>query len=856
MGLLAIMTSLLSAQPAPPVPGTPRVVDGELLVKFRGGARGLPAVKAQQTLQHQVKRHFDRVGWQHVQLPQGVTEAEALARYARHPDVLAVEPNYVFSLRVAETNAGVIPTDPRFNEQWALGRIGATNAWALSTGSSNVVVAVLDSGVRYNHEDLAANMWRNPGEIPGNGIDDDANGYVDDVYGIDAVSNDSDPIDDRISFIYHGTACAGIIGAVGNNGVGIAGLNWSVQVMALRLAATSNFIASAWMVECFEYVLAMKNRGVNIRVTSNSYGGDDAPSLAVRDAIEAAGNAGILNVFAAGNSTTNLDVHCDYPACFRLPSMVNVAASDTADNLATFSNYGATNVDLAAPGVNIATTDGITTNSYSPIFSGTSASAPFVAGAAALLAAAYPSATVAEIKQALIESVDVLPAFTNKVLSGGRLNVGRAIQHAILFTSAPPFVLTSPESQTVGLGYPAIFRVIATGAAPTDYFWQFNGAQFTHTTEPMLTLPSVSLQSGGQYSVVLSNAFGMATSAVATLTVVTEPTILAQPLGMRVRDGTNINLVVVAAGAAPLAYQWQRNFQNITGATNACLPLMNVDSTMSGDYQAVLSNGYGTRTSAVARITVLTRPHIVVQPQSQTVAIGANLSLSVSITNTATLPLGGFWLRDGRPAGVMVFNDPFTAVTNFQNIQTNAAGRWSVAVSNEAPTGASTIFSSNAYLTVVVPPTNQNVLPGSTVIFSALAVGSAPIRYQWRHAGTNLANATSPNLTLINVQAADAGLYSVVITNAIGQPATFTANLQVLFVPQPLFTEPRRLSDGTFQTVLQGLSNQQPYVVEISTNLVNWTVLTNFTATNQSVPFVDATAIEASKRFYRARSGP
>lgn len=824
-------------------------------MKFRGGTRGLAAAKAQQALRHQVKRHFDLIGWQHIRLRPGVTEAEALVQYRQHPDVLAVEPNYVFRLRLADTNAAVMPNDPRFNEQWALAKIGATNAWALTTGRSNVVVAVLDSGVRYNHEDLAANMWRNPNEIPGNGIDDDGNGYVDDVYGIDAVSNDSDPIDDRISFIYHGTACAGIIGAVGNNGVGIAGLNWSVQVMALRLAATSNFIASAWMVECFEYVLAMKNRGVNIRVTSNSYGGDDAPSLAVRDAIEAAGNAGILNVFAVGNSTTNLDVRCDYPACFRLASMINVAASDTADNLATFSNYGATNVDLAAPGVNIVTTDGITTNAYNPIFSGTSASAPFVAGAAALLAAAYPSATIVEIKRALMESVDVLPAFTNKVQSGGRLNVGRAIQQPILSTNAPPFILASPESQIVGLDYPATFRVIATGASPIDYFWQFNGALFAQTTEPALTLPSVALQNGGEYSVVLSNAFGMATSAVATLTVVTEPTILAQPQGMRVRDGSNITLVVTAAGAAPLVYQWQRNSQNIAGATEPCLALTNVDWTMSGDYRAILSNGYGTRTSAVARVTVLTRPHIVAQPQSQTVAVGANVSLSVTITNTANVPLGGFWLRDGRPAGVMVFGEPFTTVTNFQNIQTNAAGRWSAVVSNEAPSGVSTIFSSNAFLTVVVPPTNQSVVPGSTITLTALAVGPAPIRHQWQHAGTNLPNATNPSLSLTNVQAADAGLYSVVITNAIGQPAFFTANLQVLIVPQPLLTEPRRLADGTFQMVLRGLSNQQPYAVEISTNLFNWTVLATFTATNSSAPFVDGTALEAKQRFYRARSG-
>jgi subtilisin family serine protease len=849
-----VVTWAASAQPGSQNSVGP--VKGELLVKFRGGPRGAAATKAQQTFKHQVKRYFDHIGWQHIRLPRGITEAEALVRYRQNPDVLAVEPNYVFHLRLADTNTTLLPNDTRFHEQWALTRIGATNAWALSTGSSNVVVAVLDSGVRYNHEDLKANMWRNPNEIPGNGIDDDANGYVDDIYGIDAVSSDSDPIDDRISFIYHGTACSGIIGAVGNNGLGIAGLNWSVKVMALRLAATSNFIASAWMIECFEYVLTMKSRGVNIRVTNNSWGGDDSPSLAVRDAINAAGDAGILNVFAVGNSTTNLDVACDYPACFRLPSMINVAASDTADGLATFSNYGATNVDLAAPGVNIVVTDGITTNAYNPIFSGTSASAPFVAGAAALLASAYPSATMAEIKQALIESVDVLPAFVNKVQSGGRLNIDRAIQHPLLSSNAPPAVLSSPESQTVGLDYPATFRVIATGAAPMDYFWRFNGAPFAHTTEPVLTLPSVHVQNDGEYFVVLSNAFGMATSAVFTVSVVTEPTVLVQPEGLRVRDGTNITLVVVAAGAAPLAYQWQLNSQNIPGAIDACLVLTNVVSTMSGDYRVVLSNGYGTRTSAVARVTVLTRPHIVTQPQSQTVAVGANVSLSVTVTNTATLPLGGLWARDNRPAGALVFDEQFTAVTNFQNIQTNVAGRWSLIVSNEGPNGVSTVLSSNANLTVVAPPTNRSVLAGSDVTFATLAFGPPPIRYQWQHAGTNLPNAMTPILSLTNVQVPDAGSYAIVITNAIGQATAFTASLQVLSVPQPSLTEPNRLPDGTFEMTLRGLSNQQPYAVEISSNLIHWTTLTLFTATNSSMPLVDATASQAAQRFYRARSNP
>src|SRR5688572_13432086 len=289
--LLLLLTALpMAAQEA---------VEGELLVKFRGGSRGAAAMQAEQTLGHEVRRRFDRVGWQHIRLRPGQT----LAQYRQRPDVIAAEPNYVFQLRLPEQNA--IPNDPRFHEQWALAKIGATNAWALTAGNSNVVVAVLDSGIRYTHEDIAANMWRNPGEIPDNGIDDDGNGYTNDVFGIDVVNQDSDPVDQGLGVVYHGTACASIIGAVGNNGRGVAGINWGVSLMALRLAAPNNVISSAWAVECFEYVLMMKNRGVNIRVTSNSWGGD-SPSLAMRDAIEAVSNAGIVSVFRSEEHTSEL----------------------------------------------------------------------------------------------------------------------------------------------------------------------------------------------------------------------------------------------------------------------------------------------------------------------------------------------------------------------------------------------------------------------------------------------------------------------------------------------------------------------------------------------------------------------
>ena len=281
-------------------------------------------------------------------------------------------------------------------------------------------------------------MWRNPGEIPGNSLDDDGNGYADDSYGIDAVNADSDPIDQPVGFIYHGTACASIIGGVGNCGRGLTGVNWRVRLMALRLAAASNFISGGgrWVTT----VLQMKQRGVNVRVTSNSYGIDDAPSQALRDAIQAVGDAGIISVFAAGNAARNVDMSCDYPACFRLTSMLNVAATDQSDVLAVFFELWGDECRFGCARCEHTGRRRVGTNTYNGL-QRTSAACPYVAGAAALLAAAYPSATVAEIKAALMQTVDFLPSLTNKMVSHGRLNVGRAIYHPGLFSDAPPHVI-------------------------------------------------------------------------------------------------------------------------------------------------------------------------------------------------------------------------------------------------------------------------------------------------------------------------------------------------------------------------------------------------------------------------------
>lgn len=397
---------------------------GELLVKFEAGSSEPREKLARVGLE--TIGSFSTVRWQHVRLPPGITVEEGLARYRSLPGVERVQPNFIY-------RAQATANDPRFNELYGLDKIQAPLAWDTTTGSPSVVVAVIDLGIDYNHEDLSANMWRNPGETglnPSgqdkaiNGIDDDGNGYVDDVFGIDTINHDSNPLDDG----GHGTHVSGTLGGVGNNGTGVVGVNWNVRIMAIKSHGADGNGTSASVVEAFQYVAMMRRRGINVSVTNNSWGG--APEAAdfdqaLKDAIDDAGSTGILNMCAAGNSARDNDALPFYPASYDSPSIIAVAASDQNDNRAGFSSWGATSVDLAAPGVSILSTF---PGSYG-FLSGTSMATPHVSGAAALLWAHAPHLTSAQVKATLMNSVDLVPQWSGLTVTGGRLNLARAVQN-------------------------------------------------------------------------------------------------------------------------------------------------------------------------------------------------------------------------------------------------------------------------------------------------------------------------------------------------------------------------------------------------------------------------------------------
>ncbi|MFN2412027.1 MAG: S8 family serine peptidase [Pyrinomonadaceae bacterium] len=369
-------------------------------------------------------------------------DARAIAlQYSSMTDLVAyAEPN--FQIRLGEPPVSLsprnllhreseglgVPNDPQFSDQWALNNDGknggkdradidALKAWLKTQGSKDVVVAVLDSGVDYTHEDLVSNMWLRPENLPQ--YTDDELGTFNDVRGFDADANAPDPMDDN----GHGTHCAGIVGAEGNNEKGVAGINWNVKIMPLKFLGRGGFGSTKNAIEAINYAIDRKQKGVNVRVISASWGSTQY-SRALEDAIRAAGEQGILFVAAAGNSSTDNDRRAHYPSNYKLPNVISVAALDRTDSLASFSNYGAKSVHIAAPGREILST---WLNDEYREASGTSMATPYVSGVAALVLASEPKLTVDQLRGRLLKSVDALDSLSGKIVAGGRLNASKAL---------------------------------------------------------------------------------------------------------------------------------------------------------------------------------------------------------------------------------------------------------------------------------------------------------------------------------------------------------------------------------------------------------------------------------------------
>jgi len=415
---------LESAANGAQVTGQPEFVPNEILIKFKTGTSVASRGKALGLLGASVKEHIHTGAMKRANDNEGIyllkvnaNALDAIIKAKGLGEVEYAEPNWIYHHQATSN-------DPYLTggSLWGMtGTFGsqASVAWNNNTGSSTVFVGIIDEGYQFDHVDLSANAGINPGEIPGNGLDDDGNGYKDDVYGWDFDGNNNTVYDGTVDD--HGTHVAGTIGAVGGNGIGVAGVNWNVKMMNAKfLGATGGTSANA--VKAVDYFTNLKTRTTNpipIIATNNSWGGGGY-TQSLFDAIQRANAAGILFVAAAGNSGANIDKRLSYPAAYSNPNVISVASITSTGSLSSFSNYGAKNVDIGAPGSGIWST--LPGNSYGS-YNGTSMATPHVTGAAALYKSLYPGATAAAIKAAILSSTTPTSSLTGKCVTGGRLNV-------------------------------------------------------------------------------------------------------------------------------------------------------------------------------------------------------------------------------------------------------------------------------------------------------------------------------------------------------------------------------------------------------------------------------------------------
>lgn len=499
--------------------------EGEVLAKIRADAsqseKGQVDVDADADLDEQVATVEG--GTIHRIHSRSRSTDQLLSALGRNRAVVYAEPNYI-------VHADAIPNDPSFGQLWGLRNTGqviqgtagiagadikAEPAWTVTTGTNTVVVGVVDTGIDYNHPDLAANVWSNPGGI---------GGCAAGTHGFNAITRTCDPLDDN----NHGSHCSGTIGGVGNNGVGVAGVNWTTSIMGLKFLNSAGSGTTADAISAIDFAVNAKIAGVNVRVLSNSWGGGGF-SQALLDAINRANANDILFVAAAGNNGSNNDTTPHFPSSYNAPNVVAVAATDNRDALASFSNFGATSVHLGAPGVNVLSTTRNNTYSY---FSGTSMATPHVSGAAALILSTS-ALNVAQLRSTILSSVDAIPSLAGNTSTGGRLNVCKGIPGCGGPPPAPDFSLAvSPSSATVTAGASASYTVDITrtggftggvsftiSGLPAGATGTFNPNPATGASSALAVSTSASTPTGSFVFTVTGTSGALTHTAAATLVV-------------------------------------------------------------------------------------------------------------------------------------------------------------------------------------------------------------------------------------------------------------------------------------------------------------------------------------------------
>ncbi len=672
-----------------------------------------------------------------------------------NPNVAYAEPNYIVT-------ANVTPNDPLYPDLWGLNNTGQTagtpdadidapEAWDFQTGA-NIIIAVIDSGLDYNHEDIVGNVWINTGEIPNNGIDDDNNGFIDDDKGWDFANNDNDPFDDN----RHGTHVAGIAAAVGNNAIGVTGVNWTARIMPLKFLNAAGSGTTANAISAIQYATMM-----GARVSNNSWGGG-AFSQALFDAIAAAGNAGQVFVAAAGNDGVNTDITPSYPASYNLANVISVAASDDNDLLATFSNFGLNSVDLAAPGVNILSTtppaaapgEGRGEDDAPPpttgastytSLSGTSMASPYVAGAVALVLSSTPNATVANIKRAILDNVDSLAVLAGITVSGGRLNIFNLFQGQ--------GIVVTPNTAQVALGTTQQFT--AGGGTP-PYSWSTANTTIGNI-DPATGLFTGLAQGITSVSATGTNGVVGTTGNIEVTIVVVSPTTATLSVG-------NTRQFTATGGTAP--YAW--SISNPAIASISATGFLTALAAGTATVTATDVNG----ASSTATVTINPPTGLTVTPAVATVPVAATQQFSVT---------------GGTAPYTWAVSDPLIATINPAGLLTGVTAGTATITATDANGVTGTANVSVTVTTISVTPLTATVIIGNSQLFTATG-GIAPYTWSIDNEDAGSIDPVSGLFTAAGDEPA-----TVIITASDANAATGTATANVILAPPPAAPPRRRM---------------------------------------------------------------
>jgi len=664
--------------------------------------------------------------------------ATLVSELSARSDVEYAEPNYI-------VHTTAIPNDPRFGELWGLQNTGqiiqasvgvpgadikATAAWDISTGSRANVAAVIDTGIDYRHPDLAANVWSAPGAftvtIGGQSITCPAGSH-----GFNAITNVCDPLDDN----NHGSHVSGTIGAVGNNGTGVVGVNWTASIMGSKFLDAAGSGTTANAINAIEFAVQAKaafaaTGGANVRVLSNSWGGG-AFSQALLDEINRANANDMLFVAAAGNSISNNDVIPHFPSSYNAPNVVAVAATDNTDSLAFFSNFGPASVHLGAPGMDVLST---TIGGNYAYFSGTSMATPHVSGAAVLVLSKCALNT-ASLKTLLLNNVDPIPSLAGRTVTGGRLNVNKAIR-ACAAPANPDFALSAaPASRTVTQGGSTTYTVNITpsggftGAVSLTATGLPAGASASSSPNPATGSATMSVSTGagtptGSFSVTITGTSGNLThttsvSLVVSAAAVPDFGLSATPASQTVIRGgsttytANISRlggftggVTFSVSGLPAGATGTFN-SNPATANSSTLTVTTAATTATGSFVLTIT-GVSGALSRTTSVTLLVNAALVpdfslsATPASQTVVRGGSTTYAANISRLGGFTGGVTFSVSGLPAGATGTFNPNPATANSSTLAVTTAATTATGSFVLTITGVSGALSRTTSVTLVI----------------------------------------------------------------------------------------------------------------------------------------------------------